>query len=172
MVRFVIIASLACAACGDPWIKRDTQVGYAPTSDTPVLAVTAPIVTDRFPETVAETTHNDCATLVIDLTPDAITYRQFIGIDVVYDEDALTVTASFAEPPCRDAQFAYFLTDTIRDSHQNRIGRTRTFDNAFELRSDDETHGIFGPLRAALVDAGVELGTVAGATLFETTSCD
>ncbi len=168
----MIIASLVCVACGDPWIKRATQVDYAPTSDTPVLAVTAPIVTDRFPTTVDETTHNDCATLVIDLTPDAITYRQFIGINVVYDQDALTVSASFAQPQCRDAQFAYLVTDTIRDAQQNRIGRAREFDNAFELRSDDDTHGAFGPLRAALVDAGVELGTVAGATLFETTSCD
>ena len=98
---------------------------------------------------------------VIDLTDSALSYRQFIPIVATYDEPSLTVSGPFADATCRAGDYAFVILDNVRDAASDaRIGRSGAFDRAFE------GNGPFGELRASLVQAGVELASVAGATLF------
>jgi hypothetical protein len=78
-----------------------------------------------------------------------------------YDEASLTVTGPFADTMCRAGAYAFVILDNVRDASGGaRIGRSGDFDRAFE------GDGPFGELRAGLVQAGVELASVAGATQF------
>ena len=153
---------LVCVtACGYDYLGRDVQVVYEPQSDAAVLSLTGPIVTSRFPETVEASSRTDSSVFVIDLTDDALTYRQFLPIVATYDEPTLTVHGPFADPTCRAGEYAFVILDNVRDAAADaRIGRSGAFDKAFE------GDGPFAEVRLALVENGVELASVAGATIF------
>lgn len=158
-MRYLLVLALGLTACGYDYLGRDVQVVYAPQSDAAVLTMTGPIVTSRFPETVAESSRSDASVFVMDVTDGALTHGQFVGIVATYDETTLTVRGPFAAAACGD--FAFVILDNVRDAAADaRIGRAVEFDNAFEGK------GPFGELRNALVNRGVELASVAGATLF------
>ncbi len=160
-MRWLVFGLWCVAACGDDYLGRDVRVLYAPESDRALLTVTGPIVTSRFPDSVAASTRTDASVFVIDLTVGAVSFRQFVPIVATYDEPSLTVTGPFAEPACRAGRYAFAMLDNVRDAAADaRIGRTGDFDRAFEGSTE------FGDLRAALVQVGVELASVAGATYF------
>ena len=160
-MRWVVVGLILVAACGDDYLGRDVRVLYAPESATALLTLTGPIVTSRFPDTVAASSRPDASVFVTDLTDTALSYRQFLPIMATYAEPSLTVTGPFAEATCRAGEYAFVILDNVRDAEaEARIGRAGDFDRAFE------GDGPFGELRASLVQAGVELASVAGATLF------
>jgi hypothetical protein len=151
---------VTAAACDDGYLGRDVQVVYAPESAEAVLEVTGPIVTSRFPESVAASSRSDASVFVIDLTDTALSFRQFLPIVATYDDPSLTVRGPFADATCRAGAYAFVILDNVRDAAADaRIGRLLDFDRAFEGDG-------FGALRAGLVQAGVELASVAGATHF------
>ncbi len=159
-MRWVVLGLMLVAACGDDYLGRDVRVLYAPESESALLTVTGPIVTSRFPDSVAATSRTDASVFVIDLTDEALSYRQFLPIVLTYDEPSLTVSGSFADPTCRPGEYAFVMLDNVRDAGDSRIGRSGDFDRAFEGA------GPFGELRVSLVQVGVELASVAGATHF------
>lgn len=164
-MRWSALLLFCMTACGYDYLGRDVQVVYEPQSEGAVLSVTGPIVTSRFPETAEASSRNDSSVFVIDLTDDALTYRQFLPIVATYDEAALTVRGPFADATCRAGEYAFAILDNVRDAAADaRIGRSTEFDRAFE---SDTT---FAELRLALVENSVELAAVAGATIF-TVSC-
>jgi hypothetical protein len=153
---------LVCAVvgCADGYLDRDVQVVYQPESGAAVLSLTGSITTDRFPESPEASTHTDAQLFVIDLDESTLALRQLVGINASYDDAELLVRGPFATGRCVELRFGFVILDGVRDTNDSPIGRTRAFDDAFE--SSDT----FGPLRAALVSIGVELASVAGATLF------
>ncbi|HSI05809.1 MAG: hypothetical protein ACAI38_14115 [Myxococcota bacterium] len=159
-MRWLLLGLMLVAACGDDYLRREVRVLYAPESATALLTLTGPIVTSRFPDSEAASTRTDASVFVIDLTDTALSYRQFIPIVATYDEPSLTVTGPIASVPCRAGEYAFVILDNVRDAEDSRIGRSGEFDRAFE------GDGPFGELRASLVQVGVELASVAGATHF------
>ena len=139
----------------------------APSTTPIVLPTPAPTASDGakrppgIPETVEASSRTDSSVFVIDLTDDALTYRQFLPIVATYDEPTLTVHGPFADPTCRAGEYAFVILDNVRDAAADaRIGRSGAFDKAFE------GDGPFAEVRLALVENGVELASVAGATIF------
>lgn len=168
-MRVPILIGLVCAAsgCGDGYLDRDVQVVYQPESVAAELSLTGAIVTDRFPDSPQASTRTDAQVFVIDLTPSTLGFRQLVAVNAAYDDTSRVVSAPFAAAPCGERSLAFAILDSVRDTHDGPIGRARAFNDAFE---NGDT---FGALRAALVSIGVELASVAGATLFTSsgTSC-
>jgi hypothetical protein len=154
------IGVVAAVGCGDGYLDREVQVVYTPETAAAELSLTGPIVTERFPETVGASTHNDAQVFVLDLTERAPSFRQLVGTSAVYDPASLTVSAPFAAMPCGERRFAFVILDGVRDTSEAPIGRSRAFHEDFEEGST------FGALRAALASIGIELANVAGASLF------
>ena len=159
-MRWAVLGLMLVAACGDDYLRRDVRVLYAPESESAQLTMTGPIVTSRFPDSVAASSRTDASLFVIDLTDTALSYRQFLPIVPTYDEASLTVSGPFADAACRAGEYAFVILDNVRDTTDSRIGRSGEFDRAFE------GDGPFGELRVSLVQVGVELASVAGATQF------
>ncbi len=159
-MRFAWLVLVMLAACGEPFLDYPTKVEYAPQSDG-VLTLTGPIITERVPTTLEASARNDSAVFVVDYDAASIHYGQNVAAAIAYDDEALTLSA-FPVTGC-GTLLAFAVLDSVRDVNSERLGRTRAFDDAFELRDDDTT---FAALRPALIRAGYELGSIAGATLF------
>lgn len=153
------------AACGEPFLDYPTKVKYAPQSDG-VLELTGPIITDRIPTSLDESSRNDSALFVVDYGESDLTYGQLVPTTFTYDADTLTLRSAAVEDCSTVRLLGLCVLDSVRDVNEERLGRTHSFDDAFELRDDDPSDGAFRALRPALIRAGYELGSVAGATLF------
>lgn len=164
-MRFLVIAVvMGLAACGEPFLEYDTRVEYTPESDG-VLQLTGPILTERVPASLEQSARNDAAVFVVDADAESFTYGQLVASTITYDAQAFTLRATI-DGCSASARLALCVLDSVRDLNEERVGRTRAFDDAFELRDDDPSDGIFRSLRPALIRAGYELGSISGATLF------
>lgn len=86
------------------------------------------------------------------------------------DRPRLLVARLAGAIPTPETRYALVVTDFVRDENNSRVGRSRSFNDAWEGNdgADPDLRALALELRAALVRDGVELAFVAGAAIFET----
>jgi hypothetical protein len=132
------------------------------------------------PEDGAPTLAPEASVYLLDIDPSSPTYGERLPLRLRFTADpiglsepnTLSALPYFGFVRRVNTAYALVVTDAVRDDAGDPIGRSEAFHLAFEgdPAADAATVEHLAPLRAALVDLGLDADAVAGAAVFTTGS--
>lgn len=130
------------------------------------------------PQTAGETLTNEASVQLVDIDPDSPEWGKHFPLDVSFAKDALTyaparllsVTPVQGFPRRESTLYAVILTDKLKDTSGQPLGRSRAFYEAIEQTdaADPQAKETLAPLHAYLAKAKLLRSKVIGATVFRT----
>lgn len=145
------------------------------------IQTTGPLDPSTFPADPAASLGAEASVFLLNVDPHSPGRGERIPLNVsVPPEDHLTPPHLLAATPVFGflrrprTTYALVITDRLRDSEGERLGRSRPFHEAFEALPGSEASLVeaYGLVRATLAEESYDLGSVVGAAVFTTMDPD